>query len=197
MSTNVVFQPYEITRKDRNKLNRHSSFVLWLTGLSGSGKSTLANMLQEDLHKRGLQVYVLDGDNIRMGISRDLDFSEAGRKENIRRIAEVARLMVDAGMIVITGFISPFRSDREMARNIIGSADFMEIYVDCPIEICEKRDVKGLYAKARKGEIVNFTGISSPYEPPIAPFHTVKTGTDSLSACLQQIQTAIADRLKL
>lgn len=196
MNTNVIRQPYSVTRKDRSSLSGHNSFVLWFTGLSGSGKSTLANMLQEDLHKKGMHVYVLDGDNVRLGINRDLDFSEEGRKENIRRIAEIAKLMVDAGVIVITGFISPFRADREMARNIIGAADFMEVYVDCPLEICEKRDVKGLYARARNGEITNFTGISSPYEPPVVPFLVVKTGTDSLPACLNQIQTAIADRLK-
>lgn len=154
-------------------------------------------MLQKNMHEKGVRSYVLDGDNIRLGINKDLDFSDEGRKENIRRVAEVGRLMVDAGLVVITGFISPFRADREMARNIIGDTDFIEVYIDCPLEICEKRDVKGLYTRARKGEIANFTGISSPYEPPVNPFITVKTGNEELSACLQQIQTAISDRLKL
>jgi adenylyl-sulfate kinase len=197
MSSNVYSQAYSVNRESRNHLNHHRSMVLWFTGLSGSGKSTIANRLQEELFQEKQHVYVLDGDNVRLGINNDLDFTEAGRKENIRRVAEVAKLMVDAGLIVITGFISPFIADREMARKIIGDQDFLEIFIDAPIEVCEKRDVKGLYARARKGEIPNFTGISSAYEPPVSPFITVKTGDHTMEECLMQIQSAIQERLKL
>ena len=166
--TNIVQQSYTISLNDRIEQNKHSPKVFWMTGLSGSGKSTIANALQNELFQKGYQVYVLDGDNVRGGLNKDLDFSDGGRIENIRRISEVAKLFADAGFVVITAFISPFQSDREQAKNIIGSEYFCEVFVDTPLEICEKRDVKGLYKKARAGEIPNFTGIGSAFEKPEA-----------------------------
>jgi adenylylsulfate kinase len=175
VSTNIVPQDYRITKSDRQQLNGHRSVIVWLTGLSGSGKSTLANALEQQLHSRGIRTYVLDGDNIRHGLNNNVDFTEAGRRENIRRIGEVAKLFVDAGLVVITAFISPFRSDRDAVRNLVAEGEFMELFIDCPLEVCEARDVKGLYKKARKGEISDFTGISSPFEPPLKPELTVNT----------------------
>jgi len=166
VSLYLKYQNYSITLSDRIKKNNHSPKVFWMTGLSGSGKSTIANALQNELFQKGYQVYVLDGDNVRGGLNKDLDFSDDGRIENIRRISEVAKLFADAGFVVITAFISPFQSDREQAKNIIGSEHFCEVFVDTPLEICEKRDVKGLYKKARAGEIPNFTGIGSAFERP-------------------------------
>ena len=166
---NVHRQSLTITRQDREHLNGHPGKVIWFTGLSGSGKSTLANALEKELHAQGKRTYILDGDNIRQGLNKDLGFTDADRVENIRRIAEVAKLMMDAGMIVMTAFISPFRQEREMARELIGSENFVEVFVDTPIEICEQRDPKGLYKKARNGLIPNMTGINSPYERPLAP----------------------------
>lgn len=171
---------FQIGRKDRERLNGHASKVLWFTGLSGSGKSTLANALEQQLHRRGIRTYVLDGDNVRQGLNKDLGFSESDRVENIRRIAEVSKLMMDAGIIVLTAFISPFKKDREIARQLIGEEHFFEIYLSTPLSICEARDPKGLYAKARKGNVPNMTGISSPYEPPENPWVTLNTGEQSL-----------------
>lgn len=169
-----------VTREDRERLNGHRGRVVWFTGLSGAGKSTLANALATALHARGHRTYVLDGDVIRQGLSRDLGFTEADRAENIRRIAEVARLMMDAGLIVITAFISPFRREREMAQQCIGADDFIEVYVDTPLAVCERRDPKGLYRKARNGELANMTGIDSPYEAPEAPRIALQTEGVSL-----------------
>ena len=166
---NVHRHSLTITRTEREHLNGHRGRVIWFTGLSGSGKSTLANALEIELHGKGYRTFILDGDNIRHGLNKDLGFTDEDRVENIRRIAEVARLMMEAGMIVMTSFISPFRREREMARELIGADDFIEVYVDTPLEICEERDVKGLYRKARKGEIPNMTGINSPYEEPLNP----------------------------
>ena len=165
---NVYKQELSISRQNRERLNGHPGKVIWFTGLSGSGKSTLANALEIKLHSQGLRTYVLDGDNLRQGLNRDLGFTDGDRVENIRRVAEVAKLMMDAGLIVMTAFISPFRGEREMARELIGKENFVEVYVSTPLESCEQRDVKGLYKKARAGLIPNFTGINSPYEPPIA-----------------------------
>ena len=162
----VIPQSYSISLNNRIEQNNHSPKVFWMTGLSGSGKSTIANALQNELFQKGYQVYVLDGDNVRGGLNKDLDFSDGGRIENIRRISEVAKLFADAGFVVITAFISPFQSDREQAKNIIGSEYFCEVFVDTPLEICEQRDVKGLYKKARAGEIPNFTVIGSAFEKP-------------------------------
>lgn len=162
----------------RERLNGHPGKVIWLTGLSGAGKSTLANAMEMELHKFGKKTYLLDGDNIRSGLNSDLGFDDADRVENIRRVAELARLMLDAGMIVISAFISPFRAEREMAKTLIGPADFLEIYVNTPLRICEERDPKGLYRKARQGAISNMTGLDSPYEPPTAPFATFNGSGD-------------------
>lgn len=168
-SKNIVFHPGEVTRGDRERLLGQRGCVLWFTGLSGSGKSTVCRAVEARLAGLRRLVQVLDGDNIRHGLCRDLGFSANDRSENIRRIAEVAALSVDAGLIVLTAFISPFRADRALARERIGSADFLEIFLDVPLEVCEERDPKGLYRKVRRGEIAEFTGISSPYEAPESP----------------------------
>ena len=166
---NVHRQALSITRADRERLNGHKGKVIWFTGLSGSGKSTLANALEKELHAQGKRTYILDGDNIRQGLNKDLGFTDADRVENIRRVAEVAKLMMDAGLIVMTAFISPFRAEREMARELIGAENFIEVFVDTPLDVCEQRDPKGLYKKARSGQLPNMTGINSPYEPPAQP----------------------------
>lgn len=176
-----------ITRKDREKLNGHKSFILWFTGLSGSGKSTLSHKVEEKLHEMGVHTYVLDGDNIRQGLNKDLGFSEEDRRENIRRIGEVAKLFVDAGVAVLTAFISPYRRDREFVRNLVDEGDFIEVYVKCPLEVCEQRDPKGLYKKARAGEIKNFTGIDDPYEEPENPEIVVETDKMSVEQCVDKI----------
>ncbi|MEF0944180.1 adenylyl-sulfate kinase [Rhizobium sp. BR 362] len=171
---NVHRQMLSIARQDRERLNGHRGKVIWFTGLSGSGKSTLANALEIELHRQGKRTYILDGDNVRQGLNKDLGFTDADRVENIRRIAEVAKLMMDAGLIVLTAFISPFRREREMARELIGSENFLEVFVDTPLDICEQRDPKGLYRKARDGKLPNMTGISSPYEAPTSPDFTIE-----------------------
>ena len=183
-TANLFPQFFDITRKDREALKAQQGKVIWFTGLSGSGKSTLANALEHVLHQAGKHTYILDGDNIRQGLNKDLGFSDADRVENIRRIAEVARLMADAGLIVITAFISPFKKEREMARNLIGSEHFLEVYVSTSLAVCEERDPKGLYKKARAGQIPEFTGISSPYEAPLNPELVVATATQSKTASL-------------
>jgi bifunctional enzyme CysN/CysC len=193
-SQNLTTHNFQINRQDRERLNGHSSKVLWFTGLSGSGKSTLANALEQQLHLQGFRTYVLDGDNVRQGLNKDLGFSESDRIENIRRIAEVANLMMDAGLIVLTAFISPFRKEREMARTLIGADRFFEIYLNAQLSVCEGRDPKGLYAKARQGKISNMTGITSPYEPPESPWITLDSGEQSLddeiSTILNKLNTA-------
>ncbi|MGE4801679.1 adenylyl-sulfate kinase [Yersinia hibernica] len=166
---NIVWHPHAVTRKDREQQHGHQGVVLWFTGLSGSGKSTLAGALEQALFARGVSTYLLDGDNVRHGLCRDLGFSDADRRENIRRVGEVAKLMVDAGLVVLTAFISPHRAEREMVRDMLASGQFIEVFVDTPLEICEARDPKGLYKKARAGELRNFTGIDSVYEFPEHP----------------------------
>lgn len=166
---NIVWHNSHVSKSDRAKLNGQKPFVLWLTGLSGSGKSTLANALDSYLFSQGFRSYLLDGDNVRHGLNRDLGFDHDSRVENIRRIGEVSRLMVDAGLIVITAFISPYRSDRNMVRNMFPADEFIEVYLDTALAVCEQRDPKGLYKKAREGKIVDFTGIDSPYEKPLNP----------------------------
>ena len=163
---NVHRQALSITRSAREHLNGHAGRVIWFTGLSGSGKSTIANALEKALHAQGMRTYILDGDNVRQGLNKDLGFTDADRVENIRRVAEVAKLMMDAGLIVLTAFISPFRAEREMARRLIGEENFVEVFVDTPLALCEQRDPKGLYKKARSGQLPNMTGINSPYEAP-------------------------------
>ncbi len=192
----IVKQDYKITRSDREKLLHQKGLVLWFTGLSGSGKSTLADRVEQELYAKGYKTYLLDGDNIRHGLNKNIDFSAEGRKENIRRIGEVSRLFVDAGIIVLTAFISPFREDRDLVRKLHQEGDFVEIHVDCPLEICEQRDVKGLYAKARRGEIPEFTGISSPFEVPSNPEITVHTDKHPLEACANIITGYTLNKIK-
>ena len=166
---NIIWQNHKITKEDRMKLTNQKPVVLWFTGLSGSGKSTIANRVEELLYKNKNYTYLLDGDNIRHGLNKDLGFDERSRVENIRRIGEVVKLFVDSGLIVLSAFISPFKKDREFVRNLLDRDEFIEIFIDTPLEVCEKRDVKGLYKQARRGEIKNFTGIDSPYEKPKNP----------------------------
>ncbi|AHG21272.1 adenylylsulfate kinase [Chania multitudinisentens RB-25] len=166
---NVVWHPHAITRAEREIRNAHQGVVLWFTGLSGSGKSTVAGALEQVLHRLGISTYLLDGDNVRHGLCQDLGFSDDDRRENIRRVGEVAKLMVDAGLVVLTAFISPHRSERQMVREMLDDGRFIEVFVDTPLAICEARDPKGLYKKARAGELRNFTGIDSVYEAPVQP----------------------------
>ncbi|NLS39088.1 adenylyl-sulfate kinase [Bacillus subtilis] len=178
---NIIWHPAAISKSDRQSLNGHKSCVLWFTGLSGSGKSVLANAVDEKLYRRGIQSYVLDGDNIRHGLNKDLGFQTGDRIENIRRIGEVAKLFVDSGQMILTAFISPFREDRDMVRALFPKGEFFEIYVKCPLHVCEQRDPKGLYKKARNGEIKHFTGIDSPYEAPISPDFIIESDQISIS----------------
>jgi adenylylsulfate kinase len=194
---NLFIQDSFVTRKDRMGLKKQNSFVVWFTGLSGSGKSTLASHLDKRLNQEGCNCYILDGDNIRLGLNSDLDFSDLGRKENIRRIAEVARLFIDAGEIVLTAFVSPFIEDRQLAKEIIGNENFIEVFVDTPFEECELRDTKGLYAKARKGEIKYFTGMDSPYEKPTNPDLVIKTKNRAIADCVDEIYALIEKKIKL
>lgn len=191
-SPNIFFQASHVSKQQRAVSLGQQPCCIWFTGLSGAGKSSLATALEGDLHASGRHVYVLDGDNIRHGLNRDLGFCTEDRRENIRRIAEVARLMVDAGLIVLVAFISPFRAERAMARALFGPGEFFEVFVDAPLPTCEQRDTKGLYARARNGELRDFTGIDSPYEAPEAPEVHLRTGEESLEACLAQIRRAIA-----
>jgi len=184
---NIVWHQASVTRKQRSKQRGHSSAILWFTGLSGSGKSTLANALNSALFERDLSTYLLDGDNIRHGLCKDLGFSDIDREENIRRIGEVSKLFVDAGVIILTAFVSPFRADRDKARSLVEEGDFIEIYCSADINVCEGRDTKGLYAKARKGDIKDFTGISSPYEEPLNPELKIDTGTIPIAICVEKI----------
>ena len=186
-SSNISYHQASVTRQRRNKLNNHRSVVLWFTGLSGSGKSTLAHSLEEKLFQKGCKTFVLDGDNVRHGLNSNLDFSEAGRTENIRRISEVSKLMLESGLIVMTAFISPFNKDRDEARKLISNDDFIEIYCKASLETCETRDVKGLYKRARAGEITNYTGIDSPYEVPENPELTIDTDNQSLEGSVSTI----------
>jgi len=186
-SSNVIYHQASVTRQRRNKLNNHRSIVLWFTGLSGSGKSTLAHTVEEKLFQKGCSTFVLDGDNVRHGLNSNLDFSEAGRTENIRRISEVSKLMVESGLIVMTAFISPIKKDRNEAKKLISSDDFIEIYCKASLEVCENRDVKGLYKRARSGEIKNYTGIDSPYEEPENPELIIDTDNQSLEDSISTI----------
>jgi len=184
---NIIIHPHKVKRSDREKIKNQKGCVIWLTGLSGSGKSTIANELEYELNKMEYHTYLLDGDNIRKGLNSDLGFSEKDRNENIRRISEVAKLFVDAGIITITAFISPFMKDREKAKDIIGRKNFIEVFVDTPIEECIKRDPKGLYKKALEGEIKEFTGITSPYERPLNPDIYIDTLKQNLNESVKII----------
>ena len=180
-----------MTKSVRAAQKRQAAKCIWFTGLSGAGKTTIANLLEKELHARGMHTYILDGDNVRHGLNRDLGFTDADRVENIRRVAEVARLMVDAGLIVLVSFISPFRAERLMARNLFESGEFVEVFVDTPLEECEKRDGKGLYAKARRGDLKNFTGLDSPYEAPEAAEVVLHTHKESSDACVERVLQAL------
>jgi len=183
-----------VCRQDREALRGHGSAILWFTGLSGSGKSTLANGVNGELHRRGVAGYVLDGDNVRHGLCQDLGFTDADRVENIRRIGEVAKLFLDAGVITLTAFVSPFQGDRDRARALVAPGDFVEIYCAADLATCEQRDPKGLYAKARSGQIKHFTGLDSPYEPPQNPELVVQTGTGTLEEAVAHVLTALEQR---
>lgn len=189
---NTIYHNATVTRDRRNQLNGHRSAVIWFTGLSGSGKSTLAHSVEEELYKLGCRTFVLDGDNVRHGLSSNLTFSDNDRKENIRRTGEVAKLMMEAGVITITAFISPFREDRDIVRQLLSQGGFIEIYCNASLEVCESRDVKGLYKRARAGEIKNYTGIDSPYEAPDNPELVVNTESESL----EESVTKVIDFLK-
>lgn len=190
----IVWHDALVTRVVRQALNGHRSIVVWLTGLSGSGKSTLAHAVEKRLHEIGCRTFVLDGDNVRHGLCGDLGFSDNDRKENIRRVGEMAKLFAEAGLITLTAFISPFRADRQRVRELLEPEDFIELYCNCSLEVCEGRDVKGMYRKARAGEIRDFTGISSPYEAPDKPDLVVDTGHLPLDQCVDQVLTYLYKR---
>lgn len=186
-ANNIHLQLMAVNQAARAGLKKQTPRCIWFTGLSGSGKSTLANLLEKQLHMQGRHTYVLDGDNVRHGLCRDLGFTEADRVENIRRVAQVAAMMVDAGLIVLVAFISPFRAERQMARSLFMPGEFVEVFVDTPLDECERRDSKGLYAKARRGELKNFTGIDSPYQAPLAPDIHLNSAQDSIGSCVEQL----------
>jgi adenylylsulfate kinase len=197
MKENIIPHHYQVSIDHRKKKNKHNSFLIWFTGLSGSGKSTIANALECKLFEKNILTYALDGDNIRKGINKDLTFSAEDRTENIRRIAEISKLLVDAGMVVTAAFVSPYKKDREAIKNIVGSDNFIEIYINTSIEECEKRDVKGLYKKARKGEIKDFTGINAPYEVPDSPDIEINTEQLSVEQSVTKIIKVINRKLKI
>ena len=186
-SRNIVWSESFVSRAERVRLLGHGAATLWFTGLSGSGKSTIARAVEQRLVERGVCAYVLDGDNVRAGLCANLGFSPEDRSENIRRVSEVAKLFNDAGVIVLTAFISPYRSDRSQVRDILREGEFIEIYLDCPLEVCEERDVKGLYRRARNGEIPEFTGVSAPYEPPDAPELVLPTSDQDVASCVDRV----------
>ncbi|MEP6737349.1 MAG: adenylyl-sulfate kinase [Chryseolinea sp.] len=186
----------KVAREDREKLLNQRPMLIWFTGLSGSGKSTLAVQLEAQLFSLGYKTYLLDGDNIRAGLNKDLTFTDEGRVENIRRIGEVARLMLDAGVVVLSAFISPFQADRDQVKAIVGDPNYIEVFVDASLELCEQRDVKGLYKKARTGEVKNFTGISSPYEAPVKPDIRIDTGASSVDESVEKLVALIQPRVK-
>lgn len=193
-SSHITWHHATVTKEDRHQLNGHGSCVLWFTGLSGSGKSTLANAVDKALYQQKFRSYVLDGDNIRHGLNNDLSFGKEDRKENIRRIGEVAKLFVDSGQIVSSAFISPFREDRQSVRKMFAEGEFIEIYLNCPIQICEYRDPKGLYRKARKGEIPEFTGISSPYEIPLHPEIIIDTDKMTIEQSVKTVLSYLKEK---
>ncbi|WP_224485328.1 adenylyl-sulfate kinase [Robertkochia aurantiaca] len=194
MSKNIVEHRFKVVKSDRNRSNGHASFLVWFTGLSGSGKSTVANIVEQRLHERGIKTYVLDGDNVRTGLNKDLSFNPEDRSENIRRIGEVSKLMIDAGLVVLAAFVSPYKNDREMIAKTVDHDNFVEIFVNTSLEECEKRDVKGLYKKARAGEIKNLTGVNAPYEKPANPDLEI-TEKDSLEHAADKVLEVINKRL--
>jgi len=197
MSKHIIPHNYHVSESDRITANNHNSFLIWFTGLSGSGKSTIANLVERALFEKGIKTYSLDGDNIRKGINKDLSFAPEDRTENIRRIAEVSNLMIDAGIVVLAAFVSPYKKDRENIRTIVKDVNFVEIYINTSIEECERRDVKGLYKKARAGEIKNMTGISAPYEAPEHADIEIKTENETIDDSVKRIVDYITPKLKL
>ncbi|WP_066222840.1 adenylyl-sulfate kinase [Formosa haliotis] len=197
MKENIIAHEYQISREDRRKNNQHNSFLLWFTGLSGSGKSTIANVVEQKLFEKGVKTYTLDGDNIRKGINSDLTFAQEDRTENIRRIAEISNLLIDAGVVTLAAFVSPYKKDRLNIKNIVKDVNFVEIYINTSVEECERRDVKGLYKKARAGEIKNMTGISAPYEAPENPDIEIKTENVSVEDAANKIVEYILPKLKI
>ena len=197
MEKYIIPHNFSVTKKRRSALKNHGAFLVWFTGLSGSGKSTIANELEKALFEKEIHTYLLDGDNVRKGLNNNLSFSPEDRSENIRRIAEVANLMIDAGLVVIASFVSPYKEDRENVKRIVGYDNFVEVFVNTPIEECERRDVKGLYAKARAGEIKNFTGINAPYEAPTVPDVEIDTTMVSVEEAVALILSAINRRFKM
>lgn len=195
MKENIIPHNFSVSQKQRSELNKHKPLLLWFTGLSGSGKSTIANALERELFSKGIHTYLLDGDNVRTGLNNNLSFSPEDRTENIRRIAEVAKLMLDAGLVVIASFVSPYREDRENVKKIVGYANFVEVFVNTSIEECERRDVKGLYTKARKGEIKNFTGVNAPYEAPMVPDIEIDTTLISVEEAVALIMEYIIKKI--
>ena len=197
ISKNIIAHNYQVAREDRRQKNQHNSFLIWFTGLSGSGKSTIANLVEQKLFEQGIKTYTLDGDNIRKGINNDLTFSPEDRTENIRRIAEIANLMIDAGLVVLAAFVSPYKKDRENVKNIVKNSNFVEVFVNTSVEECERRDVKGLYKKARAGEIKNMTGISAPYEAPDHADVEIKTEEETVEEAVVKILEYLTPKLKL
>lgn len=197
MAKHIIPHNYQVSKQDRITTNQHNSFLIWFTGLSGSGKSTIANLVEKALFEKGIHTYTLDGDNIRKGINNDLSFSPEDRTENIRRIAEVSNLMIDAGLVVLAAFVSPYKKDRENIRTIVKDVNFVEVYINTSIEECERRDVKGLYKKARAGEIKNMTGISAPYEAPEHPDIEIKTENEPIEDSVKRIVDFITPKLQL
>ena len=196
MKENIIPHNYQVSKTDRQENNNHKSFLIWFTGLSGSGKSTIANVVEQELYKLGIKTYTLDGDNIRKGINSDLTFAPQDRTENIRRIAEIGNLMVDAGLVTLAAFVSPYKKDRENIKNIVKDVNFVEVYINTSVEECERRDVKGLYKKARAGEIKNMTGISAPYEAPENPDIEIKTEEKTVEEAVHDIMNFIKPKLK-
>lgn len=196
MKENIITHNYQVSKEDRQQQNNHNSFLIWFTGLSGSGKSTIANVLEQKLFEAGIRTYALDGDNIRKGINKDLTFAPEDRSENIRRIAEISSLMIDSGLVVLAAFVSPYKKDRENIKKIVKDVNFVEIYINTSVEECERRDVKGLYKKARAGEILNMTGISAPYEAPEQPDVEIKTEEQTIDEAVNKIFSHIESKLK-
>lgn len=197
MSLNTIKHNYKTTKNQREDLHGHKAYLIWFTGLSGSGKSTLSNLVEIALHQKGISTYILDGDNIRLGINKDLNFTPADRNENIRRIAEISNLMLDAGVLTLAAFVSPYIKNRECVKQIVGDDNFIEIYVNRSLEECERLDVKGLYKKARRDEIKNMTGISSPYEAPINPDYEVVTDSQTVEESVESILNYLHQKLNL